>query len=195
MLGLFILNENDPDDDYVNEVTNGRIEIQRGYHVHYRQKISLNVAVLMKSHHRRICDYECLDVTWPTDRSLGTLPPLCWMMFLSTSTLNLNQTGLRLPLETSLRQSSWFTGAAVSLLFLLLFAPASGCSSWQAGANLTPSFLGCPPENEVRTSTFTIAGRRYVADPRAFILLGSCYPSLFLVLIFFYPSSSSLVSV
>ena len=101
---VVLLDKDNPDHDDVNEIPYGGIEVEGRHHVHDGQQIRLDVAVLMKSHHRRVSDNERLDVTRPADRSLGALPSFRLMVFSSATSLNLHQPRLRLPLEPRFRQ-------------------------------------------------------------------------------------------
>lgn len=107
-LCVFFLDENNSDHYDVDEISDGRVEIERGHHVHDCQEIGFHIAILVKSHHRRVSDDKNLDMTRCTDRSLGTMPPFRLMMFPSPTALNLDQAWLSLPFEPRLCQSTRF---------------------------------------------------------------------------------------
>lgn len=107
-LGVFFFNENNSDHHDVDEIADGRVEVERGHHVHNRQEIGLHVAILVKSHHRCVSDDESLDMTRRTDRSFGTVPSFRLMMFPSPTALNLDEAWLSLPFEPRLCQSTRF---------------------------------------------------------------------------------------
>lgn len=62
LVRVLLLQQNNLDDDDVHGIADGRIFVKRRHHVHDRQQIRLDVAVLVELHHRRIGDDERLDV-------------------------------------------------------------------------------------------------------------------------------------
>lgn len=69
LVSVFFFQQNDLNNNNVHGVADGRVLVQRRHHVENSQKISFDVAVLMKLHHRRISNNQRFHVSRRYHRS------------------------------------------------------------------------------------------------------------------------------